>query len=356
MRTNLTDKSSLTVVGIRRRKRKMYIRAITVLAVSVGLEVLASKSVNAATISIDDLLDGPPVLSFINIPVGVPGIQNVVSGPESLTFTYDDLVVAGATRTRLVFLTDPDSTSLASDEFSWSVVQGQSVEHVSFTSDLNPSNIPIPNPCVFNPDFFQNSCQVIPETGDFQLVLSVPTTGTAYLVRSDVIPEPETTFLLGAGLLVIGLLRRRNCTWLARLGSAASALPERVGRLAARRLARGALIVGCIFASLSAYGQTCPTEDPAIANAKSQKLFLYFPTGDDATFPNYGTNVSPAKAFDVAALTSGIGTTADLIDTIRKVVVDDYCEFNVQVLTTTTNPAHYAEPAAPPRNSRSRLR
>jgi hypothetical protein len=87
----------------------MRIRAITVLAVGVGLEVLASKPVNAATIFIDDLLDGPPLLSSINIPVGVPGIQNVVSNPESLTFTYDDLVVAGATRTRLLFLTDPDS-------------------------------------------------------------------------------------------------------------------------------------------------------------------------------------------------------------------------------------------------------
>jgi hypothetical protein len=93
--------------------------------------------------------------------------------------------------------------------------------------------------------------------------------------------------------------------------------------------------------------QTCPTEDPAIDNAKSHKLFLYFPTAADATFPNFGgrPNVSPAQPFDVAALDPSIGTTAQLIDEIKTVAVDDYCEFNVQVLTTT-NPATMVNPPA----------
>ncbi len=108
-----------------------------------------------------------------------------------------------------------------------------------------------------------------------------------------------------------------------------------------------ALLGTCL--SQSALAQTCPTEDPNIDNAKSNKLFLYFPTAADATFPSYGVGVttSPAQAFDAATLASGIGTTTQLTDAIHTVVVDDYCEFNVQVLTTTTNPATLTTP--PPR-------
>jgi len=108
-------------------------------------------------------------------------------------------------------------------------------------------------------------------------------------------------------------------------------------------------LAAVLLFSPSAFGQTCPTEDPAIDTAKSNKLFLYFPTASDSTFPDYGPLVSPAQPFDVAALDSSIGTTAQLIDEIHKVVVDDYCEFNVQVLATTTNPALMSSP--PPRRS-----
>jgi hypothetical protein len=108
----------------------------------------------------------------------------------------------------------------------------------------------------------------------------------------------------------------------------------------------------CIFVgatSTVSLAQTCPTEDPAIDNAKSHKLFFYFPTVADATFPSYPsaeTNVSPVQPFDVAGLDPSIGTTAALIDEIKKVGVDDYCEFNVQVLATTTNPATMVHPPA----------
>ena len=90
----------------------------------------------------------------------------------------------------------------------------------------------------------------------------------------------------------------------------------------------------------------CPTETTAIDAAKSNKLFLYFPLADDATFPAYHLGFRPARRFDVAALSPGIGTTTDLIDLIRAVVVDDYCEFNVQILSTRTNPATLAMPPA----------
>ena len=117
----------------------------------------------------------------------------------------------------------------------------------------------------------------------------------------------------------------------------------------------GLLAVACLVASLtlgvSAQAQTCPIEVPAIDAAKSNWLYLYFPTASDSTFPAYATagtltSASPVAAFDVSALTSGIGTTTQLINAIGNVVVDDYCEFNVQVHTTTTSPATLASPPA----------
>ena len=84
--------------------------------------------------------------------------------------------------------------------------------------------------------------------------------------------------------------------------------------------------------------------DPTVS--KSHKLFLYFPTASDSTFPNYGPGVSPAKPFDVADLDPSIGTTAALRDRIFDVVTDDYCEFNVQVQQTTTNPERCSSPPA----------
>ncbi len=91
---------------------------------------------------------------------------------------------------------------------------------------------------------------------------------------------------------------------------------------------------------------TCPISDGMTDAAKSNKLFVYFPTVADATFPAYATAVSPAKPFDVAGLNPAIGTTAALRNRIYDVVADDYCEFNVQALSTTTNPATLPSPPA----------
>ena len=112
-----------------------------------------------------------------------------------------------------------------------------------------------------------------------------------------------------------------------------------------------ALLLGAMAVTVPVRAQTCPLEDPAILAAKNNYLYLYFPTTADSSFPAYATDgtltsASPVAAFDVSALTTGIGTTAQLIGAIKNVVVDDYCEFNVQVLTTTTNPAKLASPPA----------
>jgi len=98
------------------------------------------------------------------------------------------------------------------------------------------------------------------------------------------------------------------------------------------------VVVLMIFVGCSAWAQTCPIESVAIENAKPNKLYLYFPTSDDATFPNYGTGVSPLKAFDITNLTDYTGTASDLEDAITNVVIDDYCEFNVKVFETTSAP------------------
>lgn len=111
-----------------------------------------------------------------------------------------------------------------------------------------------------------------------------------------------------------------------------------------------ALTVACATTSAPAWSApTCPLSYGTTDAAKSNKFYLYFPTAADATFPSYTTGSSPAALFDVAGLTTGIGTTAQLEDRIHDVVADDYCEFNVQVLQTTTNPATL--PTPPPRRT-----
>lgn len=71
------------------------------------------------------------------------------------------------------------------------------------------------------------------------------------------------------------------------------------------------------------------------------RLYLYFPTAQDATFPEYNADyqTSPLEPFNVADLDAGIGTTAQLRDRITDIVREDYCEFDVEVIPTTTAPA-----------------
>jgi hypothetical protein len=122
---------------------------------------------------------------------------------------------------------------------------------------------------------------------------------------------------------------------------------QRSGGSAPLRLA-GPLLLAFLGQALA--GPSCPIESPAIEAAKPNKLYLYFPTADDAGFPASGCtlgtascfltndNVQPLKAFDISTLTSYTGTVGDLRDRITDVVIDDYCEFNVKLFQTTTVP------------------
>lgn len=102
----------------------------------------------------------------------------------------------------------------------------------------------------------------------------------------------------------------------------------------------------CLGVATVSATPTCPLSYGTTDAAKSHKLFLYFPTSDDSTYPSNFTGESPASHFDVTQLDSTIGTTAALRDRIHDVVVDDFCEFNVQVLAATTNPETMASPPA----------
>ena len=83
---------------------------------------------------------------------------------------------------------------------------------------------------------------------------------------------------------------------------------------------------------------SCPISYGSADSAKPNKIYLYFPTADDSSFPNYATGTSPARAFDAADLPAYTGTTAQLRGAVSDVVIDDYCEFNVQVIATTASP------------------
>src|SRR5260370_16575601 len=109
-------------------------------------------------------------------------------------------------------------------------------------------------------------------------------------------------------------------------------------------------LIACAGLSTWCVSQSCPIESNAIENAKPNKLYLYFPAADDAAFPattctlgaancfDATDPVRPLKAFDPTNLTAYTATTSDLEDQITNVVIDDYCEFNVNVIETTTVP------------------
>jgi hypothetical protein len=106
------------------------------------------------------------------------------------------------------------------------------------------------------------------------------------------------------------------------------------------------------LASSAAATPSCPIEDQTIENAKPNKLYLFFPAAADPNFPESGctlntgpcfsgatpSKVQPAQPFDISLLTDYTGTATDLESAVSDVVTDDYCEFNVQVFSTTTVP------------------
>ncbi len=100
------------------------------------------------------------------------------------------------------------------------------------------------------------------------------------------------------------------------------------------------LLLALIFSS-NLCAQEC--SHGAYSSPKGHTVYLYFPTAADNTFPEYGgaygVSTSPLNPFNVADLDASIGTTADLRNRILEIVAEDYCEFDVQVIQTTTVPS-----------------
>jgi hypothetical protein len=102
-----------------------------------------------------------------------------------------------------------------------------------------------------------------------------------------------------------------------------------------------------LFAALIALSEVGAVAAPhcytSYGGVKPNKLYLYFPLVDDASYPEFGTPLGtpptrPAHAFNIADLTSYTGTVGALRNGVYDVVADDYCEFNVEVIVTTTAP------------------
>jgi hypothetical protein len=101
-----------------------------------------------------------------------------------------------------------------------------------------------------------------------------------------------------------------------------------------------ALLLLVVFTSYSMalYSQNC--SHGATASARTNKLYLYFPTSDDNTFVSSLSTITtnPLAAFDIADLDNTIGSTTNLRDRIFEIVTEDFCEFNVEVIKTTAKP------------------
>ena len=110
-----------------------------------------------------------------------------------------------------------------------------------------------------------------------------------------------------------------------------------------RRLARALLCAGSVCASIaffssSAAAQSCPSY--IVSLPKSSALYLYYPTVADATFPSYGgAPTSPLNPFNLSDLDPSIGTAAQLRQRVEELADAGYCEFDVDVKSTTTAPA-----------------
>ncbi|MEA2989810.1 MAG: hypothetical protein QOG83_2521 [Alphaproteobacteria bacterium] len=120
-----------------------------------------------------------------------------------------------------------------------------------------------------------------------------------------------------------------------------------------KRLLQFILFIVAMNVSAALAAPTCPINYGARADAKPNKLYLYFPDVtvnpgvDPAIFPPYGFDPDgkwlPLPAFDTSGLRAYSGTAAQLVDAVRDVVSDIYCEFNVQVITTRTPPPTTAD-------------
>ena len=107
-----------------------------------------------------------------------------------------------------------------------------------------------------------------------------------------------------------------------------------------------ALAFALLVPSVPSLAANCLAYNPA---NKANKLYLLYPNAS-LTYPSFGFSAAsatnPAAPFNASDLPSYTGTTTALRDAVTHVVELDYCEFNVQVIPTSSLP-----PATFPRRS-----
>ena len=106
---------------------------------------------------------------------------------------------------------------------------------------------------------------------------------------------------------------------------------------------RTAALAAALILSAGTAALAAPTCYVSYGGVKPNKLYLYFPTASDPAYPEFGVPLglpptSPAHAFNIADLPNYTGTVDQLRNAVYDAVADTYCEFNVEVIQTTTAP------------------
>ncbi len=71
------------------------------------------------------------------------------------------------------------------------------------------------------------------------------------------------------------------------------------------------VVVLLLLNRVTVYSQTCPISYGTLDSAKPNKLYVYFPSANDAGYPEFGVgglSTSPAHRFDISELGSYTGT------------------------------------------------
>jgi hypothetical protein len=158
---------------------------------------------NAAIITIAEPRDevSPITVTAVGVPPGAPGITNIIATAESITFNYDDNVIKAHTVELDAVMLEADGN--ASDVVKNFETQNQSLQMFSFFSDDGaglPATCTPSITCLIGPPVL--------ETCGPDLLLQID---PSIFVVSDVdVPEPDSIWLLGIGLVALAAIRRRN--------------------------------------------------------------------------------------------------------------------------------------------------